>query len=180
MRWPDRGPAGPPQNGSRRRFNEVVLSHLDAAYGLARWLVRDPHLAEDVVQEAVLRGLSYFASFRGEDGRAWLLRIVRNTAYSMLASRREPAAPDEAALLAAPDTGESPEAALSRQQDAERLERALAALPAELRECLVLKELEDLSYKEIARITGVPIGTVMSRLWRARRALLDGGARDEP
>ncbi|ONG44673.1 hypothetical protein BKE38_27555 [Pseudoroseomonas deserti] len=150
----------------------MVLAHLDAAYGLARWLVRDPHLAEDVVQEAVLRGLSYFASFRGEDGRGWFLRIVRNTAYTMLAARRQGEGLEEAAVLDLPDQADGPDAALSRQQDAARLEQALAALPVELRECLVLKEIEELSYKEIARITGVPVGTVMSRLWRARRALL--------
>ncbi|MBI0536338.1 sigma-70 family RNA polymerase sigma factor [Roseomonas sp. KE2513] len=166
----------------------MVLTHLDAAYSLARWLVRAPHFAEDVVQEAVLRGLSYFASFRGEDGRAWLMRIVRNTAYTMLAARRQGGQAAEQGqgldgdmVRNLPDTGEGPDAALSRLEDAARLEQALAALPIELRECIVLKELEELSYKEIAQVTGVPIGTVMSRLWRARRALLvqEGAAGEE-
>jgi RNA polymerase sigma factor (sigma-70 family) len=159
-----------------------VLTHLDAAYNLARWLVRDPNLAEDVVQEAVLRGINYFASFRGEDGRAWLMRIVRNTAYTMLAARRRAGiveAQDHEAGFEVPDPGEGPEGALLRQDDALKLERALSALPVELRECLVLKELEELSYKEIAEVTGVPIGTVMSRLWRARRALIAEGAADD-
>ncbi|WP_338665264.1 sigma-70 family RNA polymerase sigma factor [Pararoseomonas sp. SCSIO 73927] len=179
MSWrvrPASGPAGP---APRPGFDEVVLTHLDAAYSLARWLVRDPHLAEDVVQEAVLRGLNYQESFRGEDGRAWLLRIVRNTAYTMLAARRRAEgaggeALDGEAVANLPDPAAGPEAALARQDDAARLEKALAALPVELRECLVLRELEELSYKEIAGVTGVPIGTVMSRLWRARRALIAG------
>ncbi|TPG55704.1 sigma-70 family RNA polymerase sigma factor [Roseomonas nepalensis] len=181
MTWPGRGTNKPRQTSPKQDFGEVVLTHLDAAYSLARWLVRDPHLAEDIVQEAVLRGLSYFASFRGEDGRAWLMRIVRNTAYTMLATRRRADAGmdrNEAlngeAVLNLPDPGEGPDAALGRKEDTERLERALSALPVELRECLILKELEELSYKEIAQITGVPIGTVMSRLWRARRALIAG------
>ncbi|WP_159997569.1 sigma-70 family RNA polymerase sigma factor [Roseomonas sp. 18066] len=179
MTWRDRWRSGPRPSSPASEFDTVVLAHLDAAYGLARWLVRDPHLAEDVVQEAVLRGLSYFGSFRGDDGRAWFLRIVRNTAYTMLAARRqgEGLAPqgeglDDDAVLNLPDLADTPDAALSRRQDAAQLEQALAALPVELRECLILKELEELSYKEIARITGVPVGTVMSRLWRARRALI--------
>lgn len=179
MKWRIQSTSGPPSESSNQSFESVVLPNLDAAYSLARWLVRDPNLAEDVVQDAVVRGLSYFASFRGGDGRAWLMRIVRNAAYTALASRQQAstkvadrASLDGEAVLNIPDPGETPESALSRKEDSEQLERALAALPAELRECLVLKELEDLSYKEIAQVTGVPIGTVMSRLWRARQALL--------
>jgi len=163
-----------------------VLPHLDSAHNLARWLVRDPSLAEDVVQDAVLRALSYFSSFRGGDARAWLMRIVRNAAYDALASQRQrPATSLDDAVpssvrgppaLSVPDPADSPEAALTRRQDLQRLERALAALPIELRECLVLRELEELSYKQIAHIAGVPIGTVMSRLWRARQALVSGQA----
>ncbi|MBC9205395.1 sigma-70 family RNA polymerase sigma factor [Roseomonas aerophila] len=184
MKWRGRPQPGRREDAARPEFEDVVLTHLDAAYGLARWLVRDPNLAEDVVQEAVLRGINYFASFRGEDGRAWLMRIVRNTAYTMLAARQQAGrieAGDSDAVLDVPDPDDGPELALSRQDDAARLERALAALPIELRECLVLKEIEELSYKEIAHITGVPIGTVMSRLWRARRALMvaEGAADDE-
>jgi RNA polymerase sigma-70 factor (ECF subfamily) len=156
-------------------FEQVVLPHLDAAYNLARWLVRDASLAEDIVQDAVLRALQYFASFRGDtSGRAWLLQIVRNAAYAAVKSRRigtnVPLETDDAMEL--PDPGPGPEAQLAQRQDLEQLDQALAALPMELRECLVLCELERLSYKDIARVTGVPIGTVMSRLWRARQALM--------
>lgn len=155
-------------------FEQAILPHLDAAYNLARWLLRDQAAAEDVVQEACLRALRYFASFRGEDGRAWLLRIVRNAAMTRLADAgaHHLALDDEAAgALDLPDPAPGPEAILAQRQEHARLDEALAALPVELRECLVLCELEQLSYKEIARITEVPIGTVMSRLWRARRAL---------
>ena len=157
-------------------FEQAILPHLDAAYNLARWLVRDPAAAEDIVQDAVLRALQYFASFRGGDGRAWLLQIVRNTAWSTLRARRAgtevPLGEDDGPGMDVPDPAPGPEATLARRQDLARLEAALAALPVELRECLVLCELEQLSYKDIARITQVPIGTVMSRLWRARRALV--------
>ncbi len=159
-------------------FEQVVLPHLDAAYNLARWLVRDPSLAEDIVQDAVLRALQYFASFRGETGgRAWLLQIVRNAAYAAVKARRigaeVPLDSDDADGMAElPDPGPGPEALLAQRQDLQQLDAALAALPMELRECLILCELERLSYKDIARVTGVPIGTVMSRLWRARQALM--------
>src|SRR5579863_5205118 len=163
-------------------FERVVLPHLDAAYNLARWLVQDSTLAEDVVQDAAVRALRYFASFRGTDGRAWILRIVRNTAYEHLKRRSGRAeaplgsAMDQADAVAfgmdVHDPGPDPEAQCSRLQDRERLTSALAALPIEHRECLVLCELEQLSYKDIARITQVPIGTVMSRLSRARSALM--------
>jgi RNA polymerase sigma factor (sigma-70 family) len=186
--WRSRARGEPPTDDGRPSFEQVVLPNLDAAYSLARWLVRDAHLAEDVVQDAVVRGLTYFTSFRGGDPRAWLMRIVRNTAYSALAARqlslRHLAAPEgtEDAVLAVPDPGAGPETALSDIQDAERLAQALDALPPELRECLVLRELEELSYKEIALVTGVPIGTVMSRLWRARQMLMgsavEGGERE--
>ena len=161
-----------------------MLPNLDSAYSLARWLVRDPHLAEDVVQDAIVKALNYFASFRGGDGRAWLMRIVRNVAYTALARPTSAThigcceGADGEAALNVRDKGDDPEAAFVRKQDARQLEQALAALPIELRECLVLKELEELSYKEIAEVTGVPVGTVMSRLWRARRALM-GAQRKE-
>jgi len=157
-------------------FEQVVLPHLDAAYNLARWLIRDPSLAEDVVQDATVRAITYFSTYHGGDGRAWLLRIVRNVAHDALAARHrdgarsldDPASPE----LDVADPAANPEQALAHHQDLGVLERALAALPVELRECLVLRELEELSYKQIAQITGLPIGTVMSRLWRARQSLM--------
>ena len=159
-------------------FEAVVLPHLDAAYNLARWLTRDPSDADDVVQEAVLRAATYFASFRGVNARAWLLQIVRNTAYASRALVRGAvtvALPGEEAGQPTPpeliDGGDDPETALLKREDRARVTRLLAGLPVELRETLVLREIEELSYKEIAQITQAPIGTVMSRLWRARRML---------
>ena len=160
-------------------FEQIVLPHLDAAHNLARWLVRDASLAEDVVQDAVVRALAYYASFRGGDARAWLLRIVRNAAYDAIAARpRAPMSLDQeiGGGLQVADPAADPETALARRDDGARLHHMLGALPDELRECLVLRELEELSYKQIATITGVPIGTVMSRLWRARRALINAGS----
>jgi RNA polymerase sigma-70 factor (ECF subfamily) len=169
-------------------FEGAILPHLDSAYNMARWLVGDPTLAEDVVQDAAIRAIRYFGSFRGDNARAWLLQIVRNVAHEARATRERhaadslsdvgPADGDVAALLQIRDPADDPEAALRRQEDQSRLGAALAALPTELRECLVLRELEELSYKEIAQVTGVPVGTVMSRLWRARRNL--AGAEGEP
>ena len=162
---------------AHEEFERRVLPHLDAAYNLARWLMRDPAAAEDVVQEAMVRALRFHAGLRG-DARPWLLQIVRNVAYAAIAARRSAAEvplPDRDTALP-PDPGETPEAALTRAEGTARLDTALAALPAELRECLVLRELEEMSYKEIAEVVGVPIGTVMSRLFRARRELL-GAAR---
>ena len=156
-------------------FERQVLPHLDAAYNLARWLVREPAAADDVVQEAMLRALRYHAGLRG-DAKPWLLQIVRNVAYGALAARRTSA--ETSAVLdddgGPADPADDPEAALGRKQAMDCLDHRLADLPAELRECLVLRELEALSYKEIAAVTGVAIGTVMSRLWRARRALMEG------
>ncbi len=162
------------------RFEAMALAHLDAAHNLARWLVRSPADAEDIVQEAVLRAWKFRAGHRGGAGRAWFLAIVRNAAWTWLEANRPanvvliPAHGEEdgrspIATLAA--AGDDPEVALSRQDDRRLLDRLIAELPAEFRECLVLRELEELSYKEIAAVTGVPIGTVMSRLSRARRLL---------
>ena len=162
-------------------FALIALPHLDAAYTLARWLMRDRAAADDVVQEAMLRALTYFSSFRGGDARAWLLRIVRNTAYDRLArtrnAREDPLDPD-GAHGDLRDPGDTPEAALQADEATLHLHAALAGLPAELRECVVLRELEDMSYRDIARMTGVPVGTVMSRLFRARQALLRFGAKE--
>jgi RNA polymerase sigma-70 factor (ECF subfamily) len=163
-------------------FEHAVMPHFSAAYNLARWLVADATLAEDIVQDAMLRALSYFGSYKGGDGKSWLLRIVRNVAYSTLATRRrrrmdsldDPGltADGEPLAVQIADTMDDPEQTLVRVESFARLDQAMAALPAELRECLVLHELEELSYKQVAHVTGVPIGTVMSRLWRARQALM--------
>jgi RNA polymerase sigma-70 factor (ECF subfamily) len=154
------------------RFEQVILPHLDAAYNLARWLTRDDHDAEDTVQEAYLRAYQFFGGFRGTDGRAWLLAVVRNTCYTWLEKNR-PRVPettfDEARHGAAGAAG--PEALLLQKEERERLRRALEELPAEFREVIVLRELEGLTYKEIAAIIGAPLGTVMSRLARARERL---------
>jgi RNA polymerase sigma factor (sigma-70 family) len=166
---------------SEATFEDVVLPHLDAAYNIAHWLVGDATLAEDVVQDATIRALRYFGSYRGGNAKAWLLRIVRNTAHEARAVQHrhravslDGAAPEDNEAIAAPevpDPADDPEAALARRERHATLDRALAALPVDLRECLVLRELEELSYKEIAQVTGVPVGTVMSRLWRARQSL---------
>jgi RNA polymerase sigma-70 factor (ECF subfamily) len=158
-------------------FEAVVLPHLNAAHNLARWLMRDRAAAEDVLQEAMLRALTYFTSFRGANPRGWLLQIVRNTAYSALKPTPEtvPADAVEDELVSADD---DPEVALIHTESRRRADRLIAALPVELRETLVLRELEELSYKEIAEITRTPIGTVMSRLWRARRMIVDAAARE--
>lgn len=157
------------------------MAHMDAAYSLAWWLMRDRSGAEDVVQDALLRALTYFPGFRGGNARAWLLQIVRNAAYAALRQRHpagtvflDEATGEENVLpsLELADPGDNPEAALLKCRDQEYLHTLMAELPAELRECLILKELEALPYKEIALITGVPVGTVMSRLWRARQLLL--------
>jgi len=155
------------------RFNESVLPYLDAAYNLARYLLRDPHDAEDAVQGAFLRAIRHFDGFRGGDGRTWLLSIVRNTCFTQLRRRRPggEAVEFEEEMHSPVDEAAGPEADLARTIAAERVQDALARLPAEFREVLVLRELEGLSYKEIAQVAGVPIGTVMSRLARGRRQL---------
>lgn len=156
-------------------FARVMLPHLDAAFTLARWLLRDQAAAEDAVQDALVRAMSYFASYSGGNARAWLLRIVRNVAYDQL---NAPYSRSERSLDLAADMADpalDPEATCARREDEARLRTVLAALPAELRECLVLRELEDMSYRDIARITDVPVGTVMSRLFRARQTLITHG-----
>jgi RNA polymerase sigma-70 factor (ECF subfamily) len=160
------------------RFELAILPHLGAAYNLACWLTRNAHDADDVVQEAYLRAYQFFDSFKGGDGRAWLLRIVRNTCYTWLEKNR-PAQPPPAFDETIHGAGrvEAPDAALVAGEDRELLRQALEELPSEFREVIVLRELEGLSYKEIAGVTGVPIGTVMSRLARARQRLQEGLAR---
>jgi RNA polymerase sigma-70 factor (ECF subfamily) len=155
----------------RARFEGLVLPHLDAAHNLARWLVRRDAQAQDLAQEAMLRAYRFFGGFRGGDPRAWLLKIVRNTCYTWLANARDDqhtAEFDEEIHAVAEET---PESLAIAGADRERLARALERLPPRSREVLVLRELEGCSYKEIAEITGIPIGTVMSSLSRARDRL---------
>ena len=160
--------------GSAGRFEQAVLPHLDAAYNLARWLLRSPHDAEDLVQEALLRAFQAVGGFRGEDGRAWLLATVRNACYTWLRrnrSQEEITAFDEA--IHTPDgQALNPERMALREADGVRVRQALEKLPAEFREVLVLREIEGLSYKEIGAVSDIPVGTVMSRLARARGRLL--------
>jgi len=158
----------------RDRFQKSVLPWLDAAYNLARYLLRDVHEAEDAVQEAFLRAVRHFDGFRGGDGRAWLLSIVRNTCFTQLRRRRSAGEAIEFAeeMHSTEPEGSGPVADLERTVAAEQVREGLARLAVEFREVLVLRELEGLSYKEIAQVAGVPIGTVMSRLARARRQLL--------
>jgi RNA polymerase sigma-70 factor (ECF subfamily) len=154
-------------------FATLAEAHLDSAYSLARWLVRDAALADDVVQDAMMRALRYFGGFRGENPRAWLLQIVRNVALTRLKGSAEPTPAEGSAAEVSNDSSDGPEATLMREDDERVLQKLLAALPVELRECLVMRELEELSYKEIARIIDAPIGTVMSRLWRGRKLLAE-------
>jgi RNA polymerase sigma-70 factor (ECF subfamily) len=155
------------------RFEQAILPHLDAAYNLARWLTRDDHDADDVVQEAYLRAFHFFDSFHGGDGRPWLLTIVRNTCYTWLKRNRphEPMVAFDEEKHSGAGAGAAPDAPLLQSEDKRLLEQALQELAPEFREAIVLRELEGLSYKEIADITGAPLGTVMSRLARARQRL---------
>jgi RNA polymerase sigma-70 factor (ECF subfamily) len=154
-------------------FEAVALPHLDAAYDLARWLLRDRADADDVVQDAYLKAFRAFGGFRGGSARAWLLTIVRNACYTRLRRRRpdEPSLSLDDGLADPPDAGPTPEQAVLRQAAARSLREALESLPIDLREAIVLRELEGLSYAEIAAVADVPIGTVMSRLSRARHRL---------
>jgi RNA polymerase sigma-70 factor, ECF subfamily len=151
-------------------FADVILPHLDAAYNLARWLVRNSDDAEDIVQEACLRAFRYFAGFHGGDARAWLLRIVRNTSYRWLQKTRayEPAVLFDEEVHTSGIEPSNPEQLLLQNADGRLVERAMNELPVRFREILVLRELEGLSYKEIADVMCVPLGTVMSTLSRAR------------
>ncbi len=169
--------AGPPRRLSpkeRERFDECVLPYLDAAYNLARYLLRDPHEAEEAVQDAFLRAIGHFDGFRGTDGRAWLLSIVRNTCFTRFRRQRSGGGKVEfdEEIHSVEDEVSEPEAGLARSIAAESVREGLGRLAVEFREVLVLRELEGLSYKEIAQVVAVPIGTVMSRLARGRKQLL--------
>ena len=162
-----------------REFESVAMTYLNAAYNLARWLVRDEHIAQDMVQEAYLRALKYRESFRGGDMRPWLLSIVRNTCYTWLEQNRE--REDDVEFDEERDSGncelileqaeDNPEALIMRKQERMRLNKSINALPSTFREVLILRELEELSYEDIAVVVAIPVGTVMSRLSRARAML---------
>ena len=170
---------GPTWNTDRRRqaqFETVMLPYLDAAYALARWMTRNDADAADVVQDACLRAFRYFDSYRDGNAKSWLLKIVRRTCYGWL-ERNRPA--DVVSLEAEAEFGDTvamasgdAEALLENRSDLRHLDQLIEALPAPLRETIVLRELQQLGYREIAAVTGVPIGTVMSRLHRARSLLL--------
>lgn len=157
------------------RIERLLLPHLDAAYNLARWLVRNPQDAEDVVQEAYLRAFKFQDGYQGGDARAWLLKIVRNTSYSLLGKKRPAESAEEFDETVHRETNERPSAEAALIQDAESrtVHAALERLPANFREMVVLREFEGLSYKQIAEVVGAPIGTVMSGLARARAQLRD-------
>lgn len=164
------------------RFERIVLPYLDDAYTLARYLVRDEHDAQDVVQDAALRAFRYFGGYSGGDARSWLLSIVRNCSFTMMQRRRtndRDVVPLTGGGLEV-STGHDADAGAIASSERARVDRAMAALPVEFREVVVLRELEDLSYREISDVVGVPIGTVMSRLSRARKRLAEllGHARE--
>jgi len=155
------------------RFEELFLPHLDAAYSLARYLSRDAVAADDIVQESYLRAFRSFGSYRGGDAKSWLLAIVRNCSFDWSKSHRsasEVGLPEPDDL---PDGGQDgPEASAVRDSETQKVRNVIRRLPEPFRETLVLRELEELSYREIAQLTGVPVGTVMSRLARARQMLM--------
>src|SRR5579871_6924083 len=155
----------------RTRFEQLVLPHLDAAFNLSRWLLRSRADAEDVAQEAMLRAFKFFRGFHGGDARAWLLQIVRNTCYTWLEKNRPVELMTEFDEELHPQVSANPEALAIAGDNRERLAPALETLPPRFREVLVLRELEGCSYKEIASITSMPIGSVMSALSRARQRL---------
>jgi RNA polymerase sigma-70 factor, ECF subfamily len=177
MQEETRGMSGGPS------FELGVLPHLDAAYNLARWLVRNPHDAEDVVQEACLRAVRFFGGYQEGNARAWLLQIVRNTAYTFLEKKRFGELTEEfdEAIHATETDRPDAEAALLQSVESRMLQEALEGLPVRFRETLILRELEGLSYKEIAEVMSVPIGTVMSSLARGRAQLREAllAARDK-
>jgi RNA polymerase sigma-70 factor, ECF subfamily len=174
LRQTDSAPPRETPSERKRRFEQLVLPHFDAAYNLARWLTRNDQDARDVVQEAVLRAYRFFDGLRGE-AKPWLLAIVRNSCLTWLAANRpaETVGFEDGAVELLPSDEDGPEVLAARNFDRRMLNQAIAGLPAQFREVLILRELEDMSYKDIARVADVPIGTVMSRLARARRMLAE-------
>ena len=164
-----------------QNFEEATLPHLSAAYNLARWLTRNETDAEDVVQEAYLRAYKHFGSFHGGDGRPWLLAIVRNTCFTWMQHNRSPelTIPLDDDLHEIESKDLNPEALLLQSADTQMVRQAVEDLPVDFREVIVLRELEGLSYKQIAEVAEIPLGTVMSRLARARKRLQQSLARHE-
>jgi RNA polymerase sigma-70 factor (ECF subfamily) len=154
-------------------FEETIFPHLNAAYNLARWLLRNEHDAEDVAQDAVLRALRYFDSFQGGDAKAWLLGIVRNSCFTWLkrAKAAEPFTIVDESYQDPQTDRPNPETIVLLRENHELLQNCIRALPHEFREIIILRELQEMSYQEIATVAGVPVGTVMSRLCRARKRL---------
>ena len=165
-----------PEQNTVARFEEVILPHMDAAYNLARWLTRNDHDAEDLVQESYLRAFKFFGSFHGANARGWLLTIVRNTCYTWFRENRaeELTTSFNEEIHSTEADPFDPQKLLLQRESSQLLKQALEELPLEFREVLVLRELEGLSYKEIAVIADIPPGTVMSRLARARSRLKQG------
>src|ERR1700756_3089307 len=155
------------------RFEQSILPHMDAAYNLARWLTRNEHDAEDMVQEAYLRAYKFLDAFRGVDGRAWLLTVVRNTCYTRLQQNRsrDTMTSFDEEIYVIEDDASNPSALVLKSGEIEMLKESLEQLPGKFREIIVLRDLEEFSYKQIADVTNVPLGTVMSRLARARERL---------
>lgn len=173
-----------------RQFEAMMLAHLDAAYNLARWLLRDEQNAQDVVQDAYLRGFKYFDSFRGSDARPWILGIVRNACFSWLEKNRQAdraLAFDEERDIDIVDghspVARSPEESLIRKLEQARIDQAIDGLPPAFREVIILREMEEMSYEQISQVAGIPVGTVMSRLARARallrRALVESDGKEQ-
>ena len=162
------------------RFEKIVLPHLGAAFNLARWITGNDHDAEDVVQESYVRALKFFGGFRGENSRPWLLSIVRNTCLTWLQQNRFSGSTElDVEIDGREEESENPESILLAAAQSQIVRKAIEALPPEFREVIILREMEDLSYKEIANIASIPVGTVMSRLSRARSRLQEllSGAR---
>jgi RNA polymerase sigma factor (sigma-70 family) len=173
MKLPKHARTAVPDESTLPRFEQAILPHLPAAYNLARWLTRNDHDAEDVVQEAYVRAFKFFGGFHGGDSRAWLLAIVRHTCYTWLQHNRghELMTGFDEEIHSLDGEAANPETVLLHRTNQQLLRQALEELPVEFREVIILRELEGLSYKEIAAIADLPVGTVMSRLARGRKRL---------
>lgn len=163
------------ERAKRALFEELILPHLDAAHNLARWLTGDADDAQEVVQEAYLRAFRYFDSYNGGDSKSWLLTIVRNTAFTWRSSRRQEAAAEsfDESNHSSGSAAQNPEERLVDAANAAVLQDCIEALPLEFREVLIMRELEEMSYRQISEVACIPVGTVMSRLSRARKRLAE-------